>query len=120
MVGIKYIGTRETHTDNLYGTNLVWKPGQVHNVDDSVAARLLHHADVYAEAKPVKGEAAAVMPMEPEKLPTPLPNLEGMNKTELRTFAQQHYGENLHHAMSEANMRDAILALVQARGRKGL
>lgn len=119
MTGIKYIGDREQHTDNLYGTGLIWTSGQVHNVEDGIAARMLAHADVYKEAKAVKGEvpAVAIQVVEPEKLPVPLPNLDTMDKQELRTFAQQHYGENLHHAMSEVNMRSTIHSFIQARGR---
>lgn len=120
MVGIKYIGTREAHTDNLYGTALTWNPGQVHNVADDVAARMLAHADVYAEAKPVKGEEPATQGVL-AKMEDPshmLPNLDGMGKPDLIAFAQQHYNEKLHHAMSEENMRNKILTLIQANGRK--
>lgn len=119
MVGIKYIGLREEHTDNLYGTSLSWKPGQTHNVADEVAARLLAHADVYAEAKPVKGEepTTQAVPVKPKDPAHMLPNLDGMKKPDLIEFAQRHYNEKLHHAMSESNMRTKIFTLIQARGR---
>jgi len=117
MIGIKYIGTREVHEDNLYGTGLRFAPDEVHNVDETIAAKMLVHADVYKEAKAIKGEPAATANTKPDKLPIPLPNLEGMNKQELTTFAQQHYGEKMHHKMSEENMRSAILGYIQSRGR---
>ena len=121
MIGIKYIGSREEHHDNLYGTNLTWTPDQVHNVEDEVAKKLLTHADVYEEANPVKGGAPAVVKAEEkdanEKLPVPLPHLEGMNREELEQFAQQHYGEKFHHKTGEAAMRTKIMTLIQSRGR---
>jgi len=119
MIGIKYIGTREVHEDNLYGTGLRFAPDEVHNVDDTIAEKMLAHTDVYEGVKPIKGEAAATVATktESENLPIPLPNLEGMNKQELTAFAQQHYGEKMHHKMSEENMRSAIMGYIQARGR---
>jgi len=118
MIGIKFIGDRESHIDNLYGTNLTFKPGQVHNVEDAIAKRMLVHTDAYAEAKPVKGApvAEAEKPAAKEEA-EPLPHLGGMGKPELMAFAQQHYGEKLHHAMSEDNMRAKVLGFIQAHGR---
>ncbi len=118
MIGIKYIGNRDEHSDNLYGTNLAFTPGQTHNVDDAIAKRMLVHTDTYAEAKPVKDTPVASPAVEPPKEQAePLPHLEGMGKQELMAFAQQHYGEKLHHAMSEENMRGKVLGFIQARGR---
>ena len=119
MIGIKYVGQREMHIDNLYGTNLAFNPGQTHNVDDAIAKRMLAHTDTYAEAKPVKDApvAAAEEKAAAKEQSEPLPHLDGMGKPELMAFAQQHYGEKLHHAMSEANMRSKVLGFIQARGR---
>lgn len=117
MIGIKYIGTREVHEDNLYGTGLTFAPDEVHNVEDTIAARMLVHADTYKETKAVKGEPAATAATTEMEQIVPLPNLEGMNRQELTTFAQQHYGEKFHHKMSEENMRSSIHAIIQARGR---
>lgn len=119
MRGIKYIGEREAHIDNLYGTGLTWAPGEVHNVSDEAATKMVAHTDVYEEVKPVKGEAAAAIlkATEPDPNKAPLPNLEGMDKVELQSYAQQHYGLQLHHRMTEANMRAQILSLIQSKGR---
>ncbi|OGT02159.1 MAG: hypothetical protein A2143_00755 [Gallionellales bacterium RBG_16_57_15] len=118
MQGIKYIGSREAHTDNLYGTGLIWTPGRTHNVDDAVATKMLAHADTYEHVKPTKGEMAVSAKAEIEPTPTiPLPHLEGMGKAELIAFAQQHYGEHLHPNMGEGKMRDKIMSVMQSRGR---
>lgn len=116
MIGIKYVGTRETHHDNLYGTNLSWTPGQIHNVGDDVAKRLLVHSDTYDECAPEKGEAAAVIATTEDAIKEikPLPNLETMSKPELIAYAQQHYGEQFSAKMSEAKMRDTILTRIQS------
>lgn len=119
MTGIKYIGGRETHEDNLYGTKLVWTPDQVHNVDDVIAQHMLKHTDVYEEAKPVKGEKAAkaVEEVKPEKPYIPLPHLEGMSKPELSNFAEMHYGERLPESMNLADARHTVQTLIQSKGR---
>lgn len=121
MIGIKYIGGRESHIDNLYGTNLAFTPGQTHNVDDAIAKRMLVHTDTYDEVKAVKDKPVAEVAKNPveatKEQSEPLPHLEGMGKPELMAFAQQHYGEKLHHAMSEVNMRAKVLGFIQARGR---
>lgn len=122
-VGIKYIGDRQTHSDNLYGTNLTWVPGQVHGVNFAAAKKMLLHGDVYRVsgltdeviAPPESSEKP--VETEPARLSIPLPNLEGMGKKEMMDFAQQHYGEKLHHAMSEPNMRAKVVALINERGR---
>lgn len=118
MTPIQYIGGRDEHHDNLYGSGLEWKNGQTRNVPSAIALKMLAHDDTYKQNGTAVSEATTVADKDkPEKLPVPLPNLDGMNKQELMTFAQQHYGEHLHHKMNEGNMRDRIMALVQARGR---
>jgi len=121
MIGIKYIGKRTTHTDNLYGTGLVWAPDQVHNVEDGVAAKMLAHTDTYENAKTVKGEKQATAKVIPEEKDehdeVPLPNLEIMDKEALQNFAQLHYGEQLDGRMTVSTMRDRISSLVNSKGR---
>jgi len=47
MVPIKYIGKREYHTDNLYGTGVTWASGETRLIPVDKVAALLQHADVY-------------------------------------------------------------------------
>lgn len=116
MIGIKYIGKRDEHHDNLYGTNLSWTPGQVRNVGDDVAKQMLVHSDTYEEVKPVKGEAAAVIAAndEPIKEAKPLPNLETMDKAALNLYSMQNFGEQFPAKMSEQKMRDNIMNRIQS------
>ena len=120
-VPIKYIGKKDEHKDNLYGTGLEWKAGQVHHVPPAAAAKMLAHTDTYAQdGVSVAGVAESNAPAKdaaPQKLPVPLPNLDGMTAQELVNFAQQHYGEKLSADIGEDSMRSTILTLIQARGR---
>jgi len=121
--GVKYIGNRQQHVDNLYGTNLVWLPGQAHNVSDVAANQMLKHTDVYEIAETVRGEEAAKGHEEkpediPPNIPPLLPNFDHMTKADMQLFAQQHYGEKLPGNMKEDNMRNKIMSLVGERGIK--
>jgi hypothetical protein len=120
VYGIRYIGNRDRHFDNLYGTGLTWIPGQVHNVEEKAAEAMVLHADVYELSEVVEGEAVARAFKESVELPIPpiLPSLEGMDAPALRAYAQEHYGENLHHKMSAENMRLKIVNLIGERGAK--
>jgi len=128
MVGIKYIGDRKPHVDNLYGTWLEWLPGQIHNVTEAVATKMAPHTDVYQltapvkDVAPVKKEDAEPDPelvkkeekVEPEKPPPMLPNLETMTKDDLINYAQQHFNEKLSRSMKPETMRHRILSIIQA------
>ena len=119
MVGIKYVGKKEKHTDHLYGTGLTWVLDQVHNVPDEIADRMAVHTDIYFLCKPFKDEPVAEV-TEPviieQDYKPPLPQLDYMGKDELVTYAQQHFGENLSKSMKVENMRARVLNLIQARG----
>lgn len=120
-VPVKYIGKKDEHKDNLYGTSLEWKPGQVHHVPAAAAAKMLAHTDTYAQdGVAVAGVAESNAPAKdaaPQKLPVPLPNLDGMTAQELVNFAQQHYGDKLPDDMSKPDMEARVLSLVQLHGR---
>jgi hypothetical protein len=120
--GIKYIGDRKKHFDNLYGTNLEWAPGQVHNVSVAAGNEMLKHGDVYEIAESVSGTAISEghekVAEDIQKVPPFLPNFQGMNKLELQSYAQQHYGENISDKMTEAKVRAKIMTMVQSRGVK--
>lgn len=118
-INVKYIGSREEHHDNLYGSNLKWKPGSSHGVPAAIAEKMRAHTDTYEVGKAVvvTAEVKKADLKQPDKLPVPLPNLDGMEKSDLIAFAQQHYGENLPANMKVENMRNKILTLIQSQGR---
>ena len=47
MERIQYVGSKERKADSVAGTGLVWERGQVHDVDDVAAGKLLKHPDVW-------------------------------------------------------------------------
>lgn len=55
-VPVQYIGARDTFTDRLYGSGLMFTKGQVRSVPGELARRLLKHRDTFAL---FKGEAPA-------------------------------------------------------------
>jgi len=118
-VPIKYIGKKSEHKDNLYGTGLEWKPGEVHKVPAAAAAKMLAHTDTYEQDGNAVAGGVAVVEQKSDgqdDMQAPLPQLSVMDKNELINFAQQHFGENLAPDMPEADMRSTVFSLVQARG----
>lgn len=127
LVGVKYIGKKGSFTDHLYGSNLIWAPGQTHNVPLQIAQRMMRHTDVY-EVYPVSTDQLVTVAEEDVVLVTgeqkdnqppavPLPPLDNMTRDELMNFALQHYGEKLHHSMRDDTMRLKIISLINERGR---
>lgn len=52
---IEYVGTKPSRTDTVAGTGIVWNgQGDVKDVPDAVAGKLLYHTDIWrrADAKP--------------------------------------------------------------------
>lgn len=121
MVGVKYIGDRDVHVDNLYGTKLAWVTGQVHNVDQATASKMAQHTDVYelvdSEEQVDAPEQSADnqrQQQERDQAEQVLPNLETMNKDQLVVFAQQRFNMNLPRTMKEDTMRQRIFGLIQS------
>lgn len=46
---IQYIGSRESKSDNVSGTGLVWTRGQIHSVSDDQAKKFLNYPSVWQE-----------------------------------------------------------------------
>lgn len=117
MVGVQYVGKRSMHIDNLYGTGLLWEPGDVHNVDKSTAKKMGEHRDVYLIVDAVSGPINIGKEKVSEAKdiePFVLPNLEGMDSDQLVNFCQQHFGQKLPKTMKPDTMRHRILSLIQA------
>ena len=53
QVAVQYIGRRETFTDHLYGTGLVFAKEQVRNLPGELARKFLRHADQFKEGQVV-------------------------------------------------------------------
>lgn len=65
MAKIEYVGLKEQKTDNVAGTETVWNgTGDVQEVDDAVAAKLIAHPNIWRLAK---GERAKITPATAKK-----------------------------------------------------
>lgn len=63
---IRYVGSKQRKTDNVAGTGLVWNGnGDVQDVPDAAAAKLLQYPDVWAHAG--DGQPGIPPPYEPPK-----------------------------------------------------
>lgn len=57
QIPVQYIGRRDTFTDHLYGSGLVFEKGQVRNLPTELARKFLRHGDQFAENVAREGEA---------------------------------------------------------------
>jgi hypothetical protein len=120
MKPIRYIGKKARKEDNVAHTGTVWNgPGDVQNVPDGAAAKLLVHTDcwVLADGETVAdpasaGDVVASTEVENDERNPPLVNLDAMDKEALRSYAQQNFGHAFHPNTGEAKMRQAIIGLM--------
>lgn len=61
-VTIKYVGNKPKATDNVAGTNIVWKKGESQKVPEYAAAILLKYPDVWQQAITGRGGANKIKP----------------------------------------------------------
>ena len=124
-VGIRYVGVRVLHEDHHYGTRLAWLPGQVHNVDGTVAARMLMHKDVYERAdveanKPVSGKSNQVEQeqerVQEQQLDDTRSAIAIMDKDALEQFAKTHFQIDLDKRKGLSNLRSQVIGLIDQFG----
>ena len=124
-VGIRYVGVRDLHEDHLYGTRLAWLPGQVHNVDAAIAARMLMHKDVYERAdavadRPVAGKANQVEQeqerVQEQQLDDTRSVIAIMDKDALEQFAKTHFQIDLDKRKGLSNLRSQVIGLIDQFG----
>lgn len=126
MVGVKYIGGKPRHVDNLYGTGAEWHPGEIIVVPAEAGAKMRAHTDVYevvetkdkdwseVVATVTEIDKPVVEAEEQPQMPSVMPNLANMGKDELVSYAQRHLSEKLPRTMKEDTMRDKIINLIQS------
>jgi hypothetical protein len=64
MKRVRYIGRKPLKADTVARTGLTWTPGQVRDVDDAPAARLLGYPSVWVEDV---GAMAPVLEIAPKR-----------------------------------------------------
>lgn len=129
-IPIGYCGQKNLEVDHLYGTDLVWEPGTVHEVDPKKAALLLRHPDVWFDTRsedeqkkhPVPiatptfepGQFKYRQPESEDRREPPLINFDSVeDKGVLAEFAQKNYNIELDKRMTLANMKAVVRSHVQ-------
>lgn len=128
-ISIGYCGQKDREVDHMYGTDLVWEPGVVHQVDEKVAALLLRHDDVWYDARTEKERASHAIPIAERGLDgvfkyrdadveidreQPMFNIEtAESKEALVEFAQKTFNMELDKRMSLDNLKAKVRSHMQ-------
>ncbi len=120
MAFIKCILERDRHEDTIYKTG-AWATGEVKNVPDDVAKKLLRHADVYvaATAKESKGaEAVVIEPVKElsDKTQDTYDAIAKMGKNAIKAFVKGNFNQNIDLRKPEAALRAEAIQLVDRFG----
>lgn len=142
LTAIQYIGYRPSFRDHLYGTGLVFTTGQVRNVPDELARKLLRHHDLFTAAE---AASASQEPETPPQAPATLDDeavqaveaankakqeekeqeskvqdlhdtINTMDKAALEAFARENYRQELDKRQSLAKLRDQVRGFVEQYG----
>lgn len=138
LVGVTYIGRRESFVDRLYGSKLVFAQLQTRVLPKELARRFLRHADqfkpaevalevveVEAATEPVDDTATLLEKAELAKrddtsrlddLQDLRDQIANMDKLGLEQFAKTHYRQDIDRRMSTAKLREQVTGLVDLYG----
>ncbi|MNK98677.1 hypothetical protein D3C87_1190480 [compost metagenome] len=129
-IPIMYIGAKQQKKDTVAGTGLVWERGQIHFVPPLIAIKLLPYKDVWREAwdeaedNPAsvglvvtsQQHGGSTQSLEQSQVPPfNMPNLQGMKKEDLQTFALGQFNHQLDSALKKDEMIQQIVSLTNSR-----
>lgn len=113
-IPIKYIGPKRVYVEHLYQTGLTWEPGQVVDVPEEAAVKLLRHPefeDMRKNKTPIVVTKEVEEPEEPDEdllERVPLANLEGLTKEQLVSYAHRNFGVVLDSSLKKADLIEAV------------
>lgn len=137
---VQYIGRRDTFTDHLYGTGLVFKQGQVRSLPTEIARKFLRHKDQFEEnvAQEIVGQQAQVhsstepddttatlaaaqkLHQEQQEKENQLLDLKAqvnvMTKKTLGEYALTNYRQKLDQGKSVAELRAEVVGMIDQFG----
>jgi hypothetical protein len=128
MIPVRYIGNSRTWTDDLYGSNVVFKKNQVSQTPDWAAKSLLRHTE-FADARPIEQRGKPIIADKPDVLTEhereidELDSLEQhaqihtMTKAQLAVYAQRAFGVKLDVTDLKVDVVHTVRNLIRARGR---
>lgn len=121
---IRYQGIRPRHRDNLYQTG-DWREGDVKEVPEETATKLLRHPDVFRRAKNGAEAVETVAAPEPERLDTgEAARLQEardivngmMDKQAVADFALANWQRKLNQRQSLDNLKRETVMLIDQYG----
>lgn len=140
-VPVKYVGRRDEWIERKYGTGLTFSKGQVRHLPESLARRLLRHADLFALADLVSDSAGepesgtddsseddtaeqlakaqdekAQRDKEQEDLQGLRDQIMVMDKEALDEFAYTRYQQKINKRRSVENLREEVIGFVDQYG----
>jgi len=135
LVPVKYVGRKHEKRDNVAGTDLVWLHGQIHLVPPLIASKLKRHADVWCVVSydEVDADPAAVgLVVTDDEVPSSvqqpvldqeedkpqsldLPNLQGMTRADIVTYAMSQFQLQLPSYAKKEEMIQAVVSLANER-----
>lgn len=115
-VKIKYVGVKEVAHDLWYGSGATWNGnGDVKEVADGPAARLLKHPDEFQVADdkppkpPKKSEPSPLVPLAGDEL---VKAIESATKDDIEAFVKQRFNVDLDKRHAIQDLRDQAIKLV--------
>ncbi|MFT0547861.1 hypothetical protein ACMHYO_16220 [Allopusillimonas ginsengisoli] len=133
LVPVQYVGKKATKIDNVAGTGLIWGPGQIHYVPPLIAQRLARYQDVWSivdddiidqdpaqvglvvTPSDIEEEATDPSQVELQAKTLDLPNLHGMTRADIATFAAAQFNHAFPASLKKEDMINQIVNLANSR-----
>lgn len=131
LVPVQYVGKKPEKIDNVADTGLAWLPGQIHFVPPLTAQKLARYPDIWkiVDDATVEADPAAVgLVVTETQLDPPaltqidlqaktldLPNLAGMVRADISTFAASQFNVQLPANMKKEDMIQQVVALSNSK-----
>lgn len=135
---ITYIGNENPFVDRVYNSRLTFTHGQSRVVPEPLASKFLAHADSFQRSDAAQAvQAVATQELEVNSTSAQLDEaarkdaerrqkensrfelhqqFDKMDKKALRDWAKVHFKQDLHHNLSESNVREQVKGLVDQFG----
>ena len=118
-IAVRYIGLKDEFTDHLYNSGITWKQGEVKDVPDWAAEKLLKHSEFEdarhhkQRGKPFEVESKPVVQKEDEeKIEAPLVSLEAMTKEALVNYAHRYFGLDIPSTVKKDEMINKVRSVM--------
>lgn len=138
FAAITYIGNEDPFIDRVYNSKLTFTPGQSRVVPEPLASKFLAHTDSFQRSDVEQTtQATATQALEEDSTEAQLneaarqeaerrqkensrfelhQQFDKMDKKALREWAKVNFKAELHHNLSEANVREQVKGLVDQFG----